>query len=156
MRSWSNRLAVPALWLGMGLLFPDVGLSQVSLPPSGAGPSEVVKVRYPDYNPDGSLKSVMLGDKALIDGDTVTFSNLRVEMYEEGKLVTSFWAETCQYNKVTGVLKSDSPVRVVRTGLVLTGDGMDWKKGETQVVIRRNVRLVSLRNGGWFTQEKRP
>jgi hypothetical protein len=154
MRSWTNRLAGSALVLALAVSLPPSLSAQMTLPAGGA-PAEVVKFRLPDYNPDGTLKSEMTGDKGLIDGNVITITNLRVEMYEQGRLVTSFWAESCRYDQAAGVLDSDSPVRVTRSGLLVTADGLDWKKGETVVTLRRNVRVVTAGGTDWFKQEKK-
>ena len=125
-------------------------------PGADAGPMEVTGFRLPEYHPDGTLKSEMFGETALIEGDAITIRNLRVEVYEAGLLATSFWGEQCRYNRKTGALTSDFPVRVIRAGLVITGDGLDWKKGETVVTLRRNVRVTTVRSMGWMKVEKRP
>jgi hypothetical protein len=157
MRSWTDRLAAAALAAslaaGAGAAPPPRGPAD-PLPSAGV-PVEVHKVRFPDYNKDGTLKSEMFGDKALVEGNIVTITNLRMEMYEQGKLVTSFWAESCRYNRDAGTLESDSAVRVVRSGMMMTGDGMDWKKGSSVVVIRRNVRMLTIGGSEWFKVEKR-
>ncbi len=154
MRSWINRLARMALVPAFLAMLPSA-LPQETLFPASGPPMEVVKVRLPDYNPDGTLKSVMFGDKALIEGHVFTITNLRVELYEKEQLVTTFWAESCRYDKDKDVLDSDSPVRVTRPGLVITGDGLDWKKGESVVVLRRNVRVVMAGGAEWFKVEKK-
>lgn len=154
MRLWINKLAGWLLVLGITVVFALSLSAQIPLS-TGGQPVEVVKVRFPDYNPDGTLKSEMFGDRALIEGNVITISNLRVEMYEMGRLITTFWAETCRYDKAGGVLTSDSPVRVMRSGVVMTGEGMDWKKGIPAVMIRRNVRVVTVGGVEWFQQEKR-
>jgi hypothetical protein len=154
MQSWIKqvcRVAMLAVFLA-GLV--PVLRAQVSAPKE-AGPLEVFKFRLPDYNADGTLKSEMFGDKAVIDGDLITISNLRVEMYDAGRLVTSFWAETCQFNKARGTLNSDSPVRVMRSGMMMTAEGLDWKKGNTVVELRRNVRVLTIGGAEWFKVEKK-
>jgi hypothetical protein len=153
MQSWINRWAGLALVLALAEALPLNVRAQLTVPGGGV-PVEVVKVRFPDYNSDGTLKSEMFGDRALIDGNIITLFNLRVEMYEQGQLVTTFWAETCRYDKARGVLESDTPVRVMRSGLVITGDGMDWNKNDKVVILRRNVRVVTTGQTTWFKQEK--
>jgi hypothetical protein len=151
---WNNKLAAAAL----AAMLASGAAEAVTVPdlvPSAAGPVEVLKVRFPDYNPDGTLKSEMFGDKAIIEGNIITISNLRVEMYEAGRLVTSFWAESCRYDRAAGTLVSDSPVRVVRTGMMMTGEGLEWKKNTSVVVIRRQVRMLTIGGTEWFKVEKR-
>lgn len=152
MRSWTNSVAGVLLALVLAVAVPPPLPAQLSLP-AGGQPMKVIKVRFPDYNSDGTLKSEMFGDEALIEGNIITITNLRVEMYERGQLVTSFWAENCRYDKAKGVLETDSPVRVTRSGLVVTGDGMDWKKGDSVVILRRNVRVVAAGGAAWFKRE---
>lgn len=157
MPSWTNHFAI--LILAAALTSGAAGAPQPSdggdLIPASAGPVTVTKVRFPTYNPDGTLKSEMFGDTALIEGNILTIANLRVEMYTAGKLVTSFWAESCRYDRVSGTLESDSLVRVVRSGMMMTGTGLDWKKGSTEVVIRSNVRMLTIGGSEWFKVEKR-
>jgi hypothetical protein len=154
MRSWINRVTCTALVLGIVVGMPKPLPAQLSFPTTGQ-PVEVIKFRLPDYNSDGTLKSEMFGDRAVIEGNLIVITTLRVEMYEQGQLVTSFWAESCRYDKAKGELETDSPVRVTRAGLVITGDGMDWKKGEPQVTLRRNVRVVAAGGAAWFKREKK-
>lgn len=159
MKLWTDKRR--ARFLATGLLAAALAGGAAAAPPlpelapPGSGPVEIQKVRFPDYNPDGSIKSEMFGDKALVEGNIIMISNLRVEMYEQGRLVTSFWAETCRYDKAAGTMESDSPVRVIRSGLIITGDGMDLKKSESVVVLRRNVRVLTIGGAGWFKVEKK-
>ena len=156
MRVWSDRVSAWLAALVVVAWVPAPTNAQIPRPAPGAGPMEVTQFRLPDYNPDGTLKSEMIGELAVIDGAVITIRNLRVELYEGGQLVTSFWGESCRYDNKTGKLTSDYPVRVIRSGLVIAGEGLDWNKGETVVTVRRNVRVTSVRSMGWLKVEKRP
>jgi hypothetical protein len=144
-------------------MFLSAFLAASSVPPasgqgvlsSETGPVEAFKIRFPDYNPDGTLKSEIFGDRAVMDGNIINLTNLRVELYEKEVMVTSFWAESCRYDKKTGSLETDSPVRVMRSGMMITGEGLDWKKGDAVVIIRRNVRVMTIMGTEWFKVEKR-
>jgi len=156
MRLWSNcaPLFLAVFFVSVWAVGP--GRAQGPRPAPASGPMEAAGFRLPDYHPDGTLKSEMFGETATIDGDRITIWNLRVEVYEAGRLATSFWGEQCRYDRKTGWLTSDTPVRVIRAGLLITGDGMDWEKGETVVTLRRNVRVTTVRSMGWMKAEKRP
>lgn len=154
MPSWNKRLIVPlmAAVLAACATLPVSGQGVLS---SDSGPVEAFKIRFPDYYPDGTLKSEIFGDRAVMDGNVINLTNLRVELYEKEVMVTSFWAEQCRYDKKTGSLETDSPVRVMRSGMMITGEGLDWKKGESMVIIRRKVRVMTIAGAEWFKLEKR-
>ncbi len=156
MRSWLD--SAPALLVTLLAAACSVAPARAQGPRMIAetGPVEVTGLRLPDYHSDGTLKSELFGDTAIFDGDLITVRNLRVEVYEAGRLATSFWGESCRYDRATGKVTSDSPVRVIRAGLLITGEGLDWKRGETTVTIRRKVRVTTVRSMGWMNVEKRP
>jgi len=150
MRSWTDRIGRLLILLLVG----GAGLARAQFPrPGPGGPVEATGVRIPDYHPDGTLRSELLGDSAVLEGPFVVIKNVRVEVYEAGRLTTSFWGESCRYDRAAGRLMSDSPVRLTRPGLVVTGDGLDWKRGDSVVTIRRNVRVLSVRAGSWMQPE---
>lgn len=148
-RKWAGMILLP------GLLLAAVCFGQGRLPDAGIGPVTIENLRLPDYGEDGRLRSVMFGERAVKDGQVVRITQARVELYEEGRLHTTMWAAACAYDMETGILTSDTAVRLTRAGLVVTGEGLHWKNGETVVTILRNVRVATVQGKEWFKRETR-
>ncbi len=56
-------------------------------------------------------------------------------------------ADRCWYNRTTGRIDSDGPVRMDRGDMEVTGVGMEWEAGEQKLRLFSNVRVV-LKGGG--------
>jgi hypothetical protein len=57
-------------------------------------------------------------------------------------------ADTCWYNRTTGRLDSDGPVRMDRGDMEITGVGMEWKASEQKLRLYSDVRVVLKGNTG--------
>ena len=138
-------LLAGALVLGAWLLAADAQLA----------PSRIEKFRLPDYDDAGRLKSQILGDVADVAADgMVKITNLRVEIYKEGKLDAVLWAADCLFNQKDRSLVSDSNVRLERFGVVIRGKGLRWDNGRQRAEILDQAR-VELRNRGLWKRYAR-
>ena len=138
-------LLAGALVLGAWLLAADAQLA----------PGRIEKFRLPDYDDAGRLKSQILGDVADVAADgMVKITNLRVEIYKEGKLDAVLWAADCLFNQKDRSLVSDSNVRLERFGVVIRGKGLRWDNGRQRAEILDQAR-VELRNRGLWKRYAR-
>jgi LPS export ABC transporter protein LptC len=76
-------------------------------------------------------------------------SEVLVESFEvDGSLAMIMEADTCWYNRTTGRLDSDGPVRMDRGDMEITGVGMEWKASEQKLRLYSDVRVVLKGNTG--------
>lgn len=106
----------------------------------------VIGFRYPEYDNDGNLKTLITGDSATAQSPTVfDIRNLKIEMYKDGAVDTRVTAPQCRFDRRAMQATSEDSVRIVRGDLVITGEGFTWSGTPSSFRIERNVRLV-LRN----------
>ncbi len=67
----------------------------------------------------------------------------------DGSVAMVMEADRCWYDRATGRLNSDGPVRMDRGDMVVTGVGMEWKADEQKLRLYSNVRVV-LKGGVGF------
>jgi len=130
--------------------------AQIRVPETGTGPTTFEEFRLPHYDEKGNLKAELYGRRAVKEGALLRLWDARVELYEEGRMSMSMWTAECLYNTRTGLLTSETEVRVTRAGFQMAGEGLQWKNGETEVTILRNVRVITTMGTQWFEREKRP
>ena len=135
----------PVAWLGLlaclavagGVFWPAAGHAQEPME------QEVMNFRLPEYDAAGMLKSQIFGDRAKIARDgVITIDNLRMEFYEGSATNIHLWAERCVYDRQGGAVSSDTAVRVVHDGMVMTGIGLRWSTNDPRVHILADVKLV--------------
>lgn len=126
--------------MGAGLLLVTAAVAQLR---EG---QTVIGFRYPEYDNEGNLKTLITGDSATAQSPTVfDIRNLKIETYKDGAVDTRVTAPQCRFDRRALQATSEDSVRVVRGDLVITGEGFTWNGSPPSFRIERNVRLV-LRN----------
>jgi hypothetical protein len=102
-------------------------------------------VRLPiEHFEDGSVKTLLTAELATIPPKgEIQAEKVRVEFYDEkGNIVSVMTADKCNFNRVNGMITSDTDVRLENGDDVVTGTGMECNVGERTVKILSNVKVV--------------
>ncbi len=106
----------------------------------------VVGFRFPEYDKDGAIKTLITGDSAKALSPTLfDIRNLKIEMFKDGAVDTRVTAPQCRFDRRTMQAASEESVRIVRGDLVITGEGFTWSGAPSSFRIERNAKVV-LRN----------
>jgi hypothetical protein len=166
------RLCVKPVWRLVAMLLTGAGAallpacggrpsgsdSSADLPPSesaaGTGVAAQAEglqaegIRVPDYDANGRLTSELFGDAAheLADG-TIEVSNLRLNMYKEGRLDGFIITPRCIYNRTSRMAFSNSEVTMQRGNLLVSGIGFRWytDKQVLEILNRSSVIIKDVR-----------
>lgn len=122
---------------------------------SAAGGQTVIDFSAPEYTPEGRLKSLVRGSRALIapDGDA-HIENLRLEIFPENGQNVRIAAPVCRFLRDTGVVESSGDVDIRTPGLTITGTGFRWEIASASGVIRSNVTVTIENSMGLYRREK--
>jgi len=94
---------------------------------------------------DGSVKMQFSAARARVPegGGEVEASEALVESFNaDGSIAMIMEADRCWFNRATGRLDSDGPVRMDRGDMEVTGVGMEWKAEEQKLRLYSEVRVV--------------
>ena len=108
----------------------------------------------PEYDDNGKLKSRVLGELAETQADgRIKITNLRIQLYKEGVIEGTLWAAGCVFDRKDKSAVSDTPVRLEKGNMLVTGVGLKWNGDQQHVEILSAVK-VTLRNTKlWAMQE---
>lgn len=111
---------------------------------SGQMPKGTVSgFRYPDYDPNGVLRSLVLGESAkVLNESKVEIAALQLEIYRADKVETRVTSPFCVFNPQTRAARSESSIRIVRENLTITGEGFSWEPEAQRFVIENKARVV--------------
>ncbi len=129
-------------WCGMAgalcLLAIAVGAQEAKLPIRG--------LRLPlELFEDGSVKMLFSAAQARVPegrGEVHATGALVESFNADGGLAMVMEADRCWFNRMTGRVDSDGPVRMDRGDMEVTGIGMEWKSDEKKLRLYSNVRVV--------------
>lgn len=97
----------------------------------------------PEYNEKMELVSKIEGDSAeAVKADTFEITNLRFEMYRNGKVNARVTSPACTFNKRKNEGKSNSEIRITRDGMVVTGEAYQFSGKKEKIVITKNAKVV--------------
>ena len=66
-----------------------------------------------------------------------------VESFDpDGSMAMRLEADRCWYNRATGRIDTDGPVRMDRDDMEVTGVGMEWKASERTLRLYSKVRVI--------------
>ena len=123
------------------------GPSEESIAPSQAGQK---RIKYPEYDRTGRIKSLLTGDTAAkVAGGMMLITGMRLETYEyDGaarKVNLIIEAPKCLFSFHTHVASSDGPMTLRRADgdASLSGRGFEWRQRESTLTISNNVRTVT-------------
>jgi hypothetical protein len=102
-----------------------------------------VKLALERYE-DGKVKTQLIAGKAKppINGDWEAWE-VKIESYTPtGEIESVMTADDCRYSRETGIVKSESNVRLEKEGILITGKGFEWDAKEQIVRILSDVKVV--------------
>jgi 3-deoxy-D-manno-octulosonate 8-phosphate phosphatase (KDO 8-P phosphatase) len=103
----------------------------------------IEKFEVPERDENGNLKWKLNGDRAQMSGDgRMTIVNARAELYTSNKVSLVFTAPGCLLDRANNRATTDTPVRLERENMIITGIGADWDGKASLVMIRSNVQMV--------------
>ena len=97
----------------------------------------------PDYNEKMELVSKIEGDEAkVLDKGKFDITNLRFQMYKNGKVDARVTSPTCTFSKKKNQGWSKSPIRITRGDLVVTGEDYIFDGKKERIRIKKNAKVV--------------
>ena len=163
--TWKNVIAkymvliVTALTLTAAIARADIASStneSDTNAPAGGASGYIEKFEVPERDENGSLKWKLGGDRALIRPDgLMNILNVRVEFYSSNKVDMVFTSPSCVLDRANNRAATESPVRIERINMIVTGIGGDWDGKTSTLNVRHNVQVVLASNTMFgATQEK--
>jgi len=99
--------------------------------------------RYPDYDPEGVLRSLVQGEEAHVLSETkVEITTLRIDIFKGTNVETRVTSPFCLFNPETRSAQSESSLRIVRENLTITGEGFSWDTEAQRFIIEKQARVV--------------
>ncbi len=88
---------------------------------------EIIGFRVPDYDDDGRLRAQLYGEHAMVlEDDEVEISNLKIDMYRDGKVVMTVFSPHCFFDRETRVAHSTGRVLIESGLMTIVGRGFRW------------------------------
>lgn len=113
---------------------------------SARGEEEGPSIRdfsLPEYNEKMELVSKIEGDSARsLGGDKFDITNLRFEMYRNGKVDARVTSPSCTFHKRKNSGWSTGSIRIIRDDLVVTGEDYVFDGRKEQIRIQKNAKVV--------------
>ncbi len=108
-------------WLAL-LLVCSVAVAQ----DFGTG-MEVSGFRVPDYDDQGALRAQLYGGHAkVLEGGEVEITNLKIEMFKDGKVAMTVFSPHCFFNMDTRQARSEGRVLIESGLMTIVGRGFTW------------------------------
>jgi hypothetical protein len=146
-------VAMALFLVGLPLILPTSEVS-AQLP---AGPStgkesqgESIKgFRVPDYNEDGSLKSILYGSTAVKNNKTLIWNmtGVKIEMFSSNKVSAVVTSPGCDFEMRKGTATSEKPIVILHDRLQVQGTGYTWDQKKENFKINSQARVMIRRDG---------
>lgn len=115
--------------------------------PGNNGTAYIEKFSVPQLDENGDLKWKLAGDRALLRPDgLMDIFNARVDFYSSNRLDMVFTSPSCVLDRANNQAATESPVRIERETMIVTGIGGDWDGKTSRITVRRNVQVVFKNN----------
>lgn len=105
---------------------------------------EIYGFRVPDYDDDQVLRAQLYGAHAkVLEDGVVEITNLKIEMYQEGKVVMTIFSPHCFFNRETKKAYSTDRVLMESDLMTVVGNGFSWDAaaGSFQVLHKSKVLI---------------
>lgn len=98
----------------------------------------------PQYT-DGKLTAMINGGEArVISVNRTEITDLRVDLYEDGKVATTITSPKSDYWNADNKMRTRFGVEIKRPDMIVTSQTMEWEIKEQRGVLRNNVKVVLL------------
>ena len=116
----------------------------------------IEKFEVPQRDAAGNLQWKLSGDRATFRPDgLMDILNARAEFYSSNQVSFVFTTPVCVLDRANSHAATDVPVRLERTGMILTGLGGEWTGSNTIVFIRHKVQVI-IKDNPLFSTQKKP
>lgn len=111
---------------------------------SFAQPGSVIKgFSAPQFNADGQLMGRIHSERAIVQADgKYRVEGIHVQGFKEGRPDYLLTLDHCIYNQDTGLVTSDQVVRINRTNVAISGEGVVWDLANFHGRLLSNVVMV--------------
>ena len=117
-----------------------------STPGSGTGSSgESIKgFRVPDYNEDGSLKSILYGSTAVKNNQTQVWkmTGVKIDVFSSNKVSAVVTSPGCDFDMRKGSASSDDPIVILHDRAQIRGTGYVWDQKKETFQINSQARVM--------------
>ena len=110
---------------------------------------EVSGVRAPYYDEEGNLQAQLYGGHArILEGQIADITNLRIDVYEDGKIIMTVFAPQCftKMGEVDGkkilVVYSDGDVLLDMEQMTITGKGFNFTSEENKFELLHESKVL--------------
>ena len=110
---------------------------------------EISGFRVPDYDDQGNLRAQLYGGHAkVLEGGEVEITNLKIEMYRDGRVAMTVFAPRCFFNMDTRRARSEGRVLIESGVMTVEGRGFEWSAAagrfeilnESKVLVKSTAR----------------
>jgi hypothetical protein len=99
--------------------------------------------RVPEYEKDGTLKTLLRGERArAIDDHQVEIDHFRIDLYKNGEVETRVTGPHALYYTRAKKAESTNEIRIARGNMVISGTGYEWDGKSQRFEIRRNAKVI--------------
>lgn len=148
-----KRLFKRTLILSVSALLAGVAVSSAQQPkpePAKSPTSNMTQGQVtkgftlPQYT-DGKLTAMINGGEArVISVNRTEITDLRVDLYEDGKVATTITSPKSDYWNADNKMRTRFGVEIKRPDMIVTSQTMEWEIKEQRGVLRNNVKVVLL------------
>lgn len=104
---------------------------------------EISGFRVPDYDDQGNLRAQLYGGYAkVLEGGDVEITNLKIEMYKDGKVAMTVFAPRCFFNMDTREARSKGRVLIESGLMTVAGRGFSWSAGAGRFEILYDSKVL--------------
>lgn len=105
--------------------------------------------RVPDYNEDGSLKSILYGSTAVKNNKTQIWNmtGVKIEMFNSNKVSAVVSSPACDFEMRKGIATSEKPIIILHDRLQVQGTGYTWDQKKENFKINSQARVMIRRDG---------
>lgn len=136
---------------GITSLFPGFKtFAQLPAGPSTGKESQGESIkgfRVPDYNEDGSLKSILYGSTAVKNNKTQIWNmtGVKIEMFSSNKVSAVVTSPACDFEMRKGTATSEKPIVILHDQVQVQGTGYTWDQKKETFKIASQARVMIRR-----------
>ena len=99
--------------------------------------------RVPDYDEKGQLRAQLYGERAtVLEEQKVEITNLKIEMFKEGKVVMTVFAPHCYFDMEKRKAFSEGKVLIESGMMTIVGRGFVWSSKANRFEILHESKVL--------------
>lgn len=104
---------------------------------------EISEFRIPDYDEQGVLRARLFGRHAkMLEGGEVEITQLKIEMYKDGQVVTTVFSPHCFFNMDTRQAHSEGRVLIESGWMTIAGRGFTWSAEAGRFEVLHDSKVI--------------